>query len=385
MPLTSLLLLCAALPGPQLESAQESEALTRIPFTLPEGHPVPVVEARVNGKGPYRFMLDTGAAVNVFDSGFVEELGLPIVGEQMVGDPSASARIRSDVIEVGSITLGDVTFEAPDTIAIDRSGIRSGTGIRGTLGLPMFSEYLFTLDYPRMEVRVGRGALGEADGEQVLVYDASDWLPVIELRVDGLSFGSHIDSGSPSPLTLPTSVAEEVEFVSTPTVIGRGRTVNSEFTIQAARLSGSLWIGGQELDGTDVHINEVFPRAILGYGVLREFALTFDQEHQRVRFEHSSESKAPEWSVASAGSGPRLGVHGSPTAEGLEVAEVLPEGLAARAGVQKGDLILAVNGESMSELLQEGRLAGQIAASAELALRVRRGGSERELRVKVGG
>ncbi|HET9952194.1 MAG TPA: serine hydrolase, partial [Candidatus Eisenbacteria bacterium] len=50
---------------------------------------LPAVEVMVNGKGPYRFAIDTGGsgAARV-DSAFAAALGLPVVGEVWGGDPS---------------------------------------------------------------------------------------------------------------------------------------------------------------------------------------------------------------------------------------------------------------------------------------------------------
>src|SRR5262249_50234237 len=45
----------------------------------------PVVEVKINDKGPYRFILDTGAQGSVLDQGLADELKLPVVGEARVG------------------------------------------------------------------------------------------------------------------------------------------------------------------------------------------------------------------------------------------------------------------------------------------------------------
>src|SRR5689334_5038561 len=37
----------------------------------------PVVDVRINGRGPYRFILDTGASTTVIDAGLNRELALP--------------------------------------------------------------------------------------------------------------------------------------------------------------------------------------------------------------------------------------------------------------------------------------------------------------------
>src|SRR5262249_8912210 len=48
----------------------------------------PVIEVKINGKGPYQFIFDTGASFNVFDSSLAAELSLkdaPTIKELQVG------------------------------------------------------------------------------------------------------------------------------------------------------------------------------------------------------------------------------------------------------------------------------------------------------------
>src|SRR5262245_44190276 len=47
-----------------------------------------VVEVKINGQGPYRFFLDTGAGGMVINGDLAKELKLPIIGSTELGDPS---------------------------------------------------------------------------------------------------------------------------------------------------------------------------------------------------------------------------------------------------------------------------------------------------------
>ena len=48
----------------------------------------PVVMVTLNGHGPYRFILDTGAMISVIDASLAHELELPIVGETELASPA---------------------------------------------------------------------------------------------------------------------------------------------------------------------------------------------------------------------------------------------------------------------------------------------------------
>jgi S1-C subfamily serine protease len=80
---------------------------------------------------------------------------------------------------------------------------------------------------------------------------------------------------------------------------------------------------------------------------------------------------------------PRLGFHARLGPDGVEVATVEPQGLAARAGLRPGDLIRHVGGRAVSstdDLRQA--LAG---AEGPVAVSVERDGKRVELRLQLGG
>src|SRR5947209_20444227 len=65
-----LLLLCAAVPP-----TRRDEARVKVPFDmLPSRHLV--VQAKVNGRGPYRFIFDTGAPIMLLSRKVGREAGL---------------------------------------------------------------------------------------------------------------------------------------------------------------------------------------------------------------------------------------------------------------------------------------------------------------------
>jgi S1-C subfamily serine protease len=78
----------------------------------------------------------------------------------------------------------------------------------------------------------------------------------------------------------------------------------------------------------------------------------------------------------------RLGASVATAAGGLRVGQVHPGSLAAKAGLRPGDLLLTLNGAAVAtpEQLQD-RLAGPLQRGQPVVLRVRRDGTELELRL----
>jgi hypothetical protein len=116
-----------------------------------------VVQATVNGAGPFSFLLDTGATHTVIDPGLARQLQLPVIGEASLTTVSdvrkdKLARLKevrvgdSAVSELGAIIdkLDDVKLKAP--------------GIRGVLGEDFLSNFDFLIDYKERILSIGGDA-----------------------------------------------------------------------------------------------------------------------------------------------------------------------------------------------------------------------------------
>ena len=79
---------------------------------------LPMIEAKINGKGPFTFVLDTGAGTNVLDPKLADELELVSTGTTRLGDPSAPNAIEANTYELESMSVAAVVSGgAPSTHA----------------------------------------------------------------------------------------------------------------------------------------------------------------------------------------------------------------------------------------------------------------------------
>ena len=97
----------------ELINAPSSTHLGRETVTVPMKLVMnrPTVEVKVNGQGPYLFVLDTGAGTNVLDPKLAKELGLESSGETKIGDPSNPEAIDAKTYELASLSVGEARFE----------------------------------------------------------------------------------------------------------------------------------------------------------------------------------------------------------------------------------------------------------------------------------
>ncbi|HEX7181338.1 MAG TPA: retropepsin-like aspartic protease [Thermoanaerobaculia bacterium] len=248
--------------------------------------PLAVVEVRIDGQGPFRFGIDTGAAGGGrIDQKVVEKLKLPVAGQAMAGDPSGKNRRSVDIIRIGKLSVGEAVFRDVNATAGDYSDL----GIDGILGVGLFSEHLLTLDYPRRKVRIERGELPPADGRRILGFEAQRGVPTIRLRVGEVEVDAHIDSGNTrSEIVVPASLAGQLKLAAEPVSIGTARTGFNQFEVRQAPLAGTLVLGSYELPNPKIDIVDLFPHANLGHKFLQRFAVTLDGKGRRIRFEPAS-------------------------------------------------------------------------------------------------
>jgi predicted aspartyl protease len=249
-----------------------------------------LVEVRIDGKGPYRFILDTGAAGGGrIGRELADRLGLKVVGQAVTGDPSGKNRQTVDLVEAGSLAVGDLTF----------TGVKLSVGVlpsppgeaesEGVLGVGLFEDHLLTLDYPARKVRIEKGTLPPADGREILDFESPHGVPSVRIRVGDLEVAADVDSGNQrGEVVLPASYLGKVPLEGEPKGVGHARTTFNEIEIKQARLKGAARIGAHSVEGPLVDFVEIFPVANVGHAFLRRFAVTIDQKNHRIRFRRAS-------------------------------------------------------------------------------------------------
>lgn len=268
-----------------------STRLGASPVTVPmewAGH-LGSVSVRVNGKGPFRFAIDTGAAGSArIDSSVANALNLPVTGEARVGDPSgknvmSAPIVRMESLEIGGARFGDLTA----TVGAYKSRI-PGEKVDGILGFALFTDCLVTLDYPAMRMVLATGQLPEANGKDVIDFHADRGVPSITIKVADTEVEADVDAGSMGGISLPDALAAKLPLAAPPKVVGHARTVSNEFDITAAELKGNVVFGGITLERPRVEFQPIFPMANVGSRVLRDYALTFDQKNHRLKLARSA-------------------------------------------------------------------------------------------------
>ncbi len=144
-----------ALPCSAQEPIKPADKTTTVAFVLlPSRHML--LDVKVNGKGPYKLIFDTGAPINLLSTTLAKDTGLikKKVGG-LGGLFGGMNQIDVDKLEVGGVTaekLPSVVMDHPTVRAISDAFEDEYGRIDGIVGFPFFGRYSTTVDYQKKEL-----------------------------------------------------------------------------------------------------------------------------------------------------------------------------------------------------------------------------------------
>jgi hypothetical protein len=126
-----------------------------------------IVPVRLNGSGPYDFMLDTGCSKTMVDGELARELRLPHVGEKTVAGVFASAQML--VVQVNSLSVEGATVLGGELFDTDRPATVTSK-VRGVLGEDFLRNFDLLIDNDRQVIRLesALGSMAETAGGEHL-------------------------------------------------------------------------------------------------------------------------------------------------------------------------------------------------------------------------
>ncbi|MEY2529758.1 MAG: hypothetical protein QOJ05_1848 [Verrucomicrobiota bacterium] len=282
--IVAIILSCVTWHTPEAHCAS-SEIKLPLEIPMQTGDGMPTVEVMVNGQGPLVFGFDTGAQADPrIDVSLVEKLKLKSTGQVQATDPSRRNYQPSETYKVDSISVGSLRLTDATVIGRNFQNSPRPLKVDGILGLNAFADYLVTLDFPAKKLRFEKGELPKSDGAEILDYKNDAGIVQIELSVADKKIKARLDTGNAiGAFVFPTAFVEKLNCAGEPRVIGRARSATGEMEIKQVQLKDVIKLGRHEF--TDAMI--VYPAlgdiGNVGVKTLSEFAVTFDQQHERVR------------------------------------------------------------------------------------------------------
>ena len=318
-----------------------------VPLEVIGGHLF--IRVQINGKGPYRMLFDSGS-LNVLMPDVARKLDLKIMTPAAAGAAGVGV-VGTERLDIGGLVLTGQSFATVDLNAILRR-IEGIDDIAGVIGHELLNRVPVRLDYVKSRATFYNPAAFKYAGSGVAVpVTFRGTTPKVAGTVDGLAGAFAIDVGSRGSLTLSTPFVEANDLVTrfgAKTEVIAGAGVGGPVRAVLAR-TGTLEFGGIVIKNPVTTLvrngqgllGDADLAGVIGYGVLRQFDLTFDLPHNTIWFDRNS-------SFGTADIHDRSGLWVERGPKGYEVVDVVAGGPAAAAGMKAGDVIVAIDGKNWS-------------------------------------
>ena len=339
-------------PPPPDFALEGGKSSTSVPFELLNNHIY--VQVKLNGKGPFRMLCDTGG-VNIITPKVGEQLGLKPEGALQgrgVGEKSEDiGLVKIEKLQLGEVTLSNQLFA---TFPLEALSHVEGVPESGLVGYEIFKRFVVMVDYQRSLLTLTLPSAFVYKGKGTAVpFKLKGHIPEVEGEVDGIAGKFDIDTGSRASLSflapfvekhgLKSRYSPKVEGVTGWGVGGPARALVTrvkELRLGTVAVKDPVAELSLQTKGAFI---DPYVAGNVGAGVLKRFNITFDYGHQQLIFEPNANHDAKDVFD-------RSGLWINESADGFEVMDVLANGPAAAAGIVVGDKIVAVEGKRRESL-----------------------------------
>lgn len=331
-----------------------ASSLQPVPFQLIDNRIF--VEVRVNGEGPFHFILDTGAGTSV-GLDVADKLKLP--HEETIEESGVGvATVRGFSSHIQSLSIGPATLEnlAVEVLPFsDSSAVFGKAPLDGIIGAPIFEKYVVVHDYAARTLRfVVPGEFKYEGLGTILPFERIGYVPLVAGKVDGIPTKFGIDTGARSALLLygPFVAARGLRDKYKPQFSGiTGWGIGGPVRSDIVRI-GNISVGPFSFDKVVARFSlnrsgattDTSKAGLIGPDILKQFTVICDYSRHRLILEKNSDfgvhdtfDKAGAWLIQAS--------------HAFEVLDVIGGGSAEKAGLKVGDKILAIGDTSVDALL----------------------------------
>jgi predicted aspartyl protease len=251
------------------------------------------VDVRVNGRGPYRFIVDSGADTSAVGLGIAQELQLPLGTPAILN--GMTSRDRVDRVKVDALTLGPTTVRNLELPALREYDV----GGDGIIGIDALVSKRLLMDFEKKLIKVEDSSVRYIPMPGEIVVTARrqrGQLILTHVLAAGVPLDAVIDTGT--EITIGNLALRDLlirgnrdKFIEVPVIGVTGVTQK----LQVARIGelklGPITIADVPMAFADVPPFKLFglsdkPALLLGTDLLETFRrISLDFKDRKVRFQ----------------------------------------------------------------------------------------------------
>ena len=285
----------SAAPGPTIPPATIDNNLEVVGENLvaEERRTRLFVDVLVNGKGPYSFLVDSGADRSVIGAGLAERLALPVESYVMVR--GMAVKSPATTVLIHTLSIGSSRIDGIVAPALPERFM----GAQGIVGIDALADQRLLLDFDKRTVIIQDSRQPQMREEGEIVVTArrrKGQLIITQASVDGDRTYAVIDTGSELTIGNSAMLRRALRGRSKPPmqtislISVTGASFSAEVTTLAELRVGGVLLKNVTVAFTDAPPFELFglekqPALLLGTDLLKNFKrLSLDFRNRKVRF-----------------------------------------------------------------------------------------------------
>lgn len=251
------------------------------------------VEVGINGRGPYRFLVDSGADTSVVGVRIARNLQLPVASPVVLHGMTGSARVAR--VSVDQLRLGPSDIPRLTLPVLKEEDL----GAHGIVGIDALVEQRLMLDFEKRLIKVEDARLPVVEYDGTIVVRARrqrGQLILTQVTANGFPIEAVIDTGS--EITIGNLALRDKlirgnrgKFITVPVTGVTGVTIDLQLARIAELKLGSVTLRDVPMAFADVPPFTVFdlddgPALLLGTDLLETFRrISLDFRARKVRFQ----------------------------------------------------------------------------------------------------
>lgn len=280
----------SAKPPVTAPEANRASALFASP-TQPDRSGRVVAAVMIDGQGPFRFLLDSGADASMISPRLISRLSLPLIEDKVIRVEGATGVQELPWVNVSRLQVGAVVRTDVKMPIVDGAVLQGLDGILGMAGLG--AEHV-EVDFAHNRVWIDESRQEAAKGYLVIpAARTAGGLLQVRARIGGIPVAAVIDTGASNTLgnaALRAALLDQISDDESPArVYGVTRHIAPGGAITSPTIAlGPIAIQHLHIVYTHVAIFKVWnlesrPAAIIGMDVLGSVsALVLDYGHPRI-------------------------------------------------------------------------------------------------------
>jgi len=236
---------------------------------------LPCLEVRINGKGPYRFLIDLGSNVVLFKQSVVEDANVNILVDRSRGDI-----VKADLFQIGNSVFNEVHGAAYENLDVD-----------GVIGFNLLKKANFFIDYPNMLFEF-IDEEPETKDSSYIKYELIGRMPYLKSKIGNKFSYINFDTGAALWLYFPLQLKDSFQL-KTPISEFKEMTNNQTGKVMTyiGQLKDDVIFGNYTISSPVVVFDPNIEDIYVGSSLLNQFKLSFFTKSELVKMDRFEKGK----------------------------------------------------------------------------------------------